>query len=292
MNGKILKGIGGFYYVHVSGNGIYECKAKGAFRNQNIKPAVGDDVDIDIIDNEKFLGNIVDILPRSNKLIRPSVANVDQAMIIFALAKPTPNYNLLDRFLIMMDRQDVRTIICLNKLDLADASYADEINEIYNKCGYETVCISTKEKNGIEEVKKLIEGKTTVFAGPSGVGKSSLLNCLGDNLEAKTGELSQKVMRGKHTTRHSELISISDDTYIMDTPGFTSLFVEDMDAEDLKAYYEEFDTYQSKCRFGGCVHINEPDCAVKKALSEGLISKLRYDNYTQIYDELKNKRRW
>lgn len=295
MNGKILKGIGGFYYVHVPEGDVYECKAKGGFRNKNIKPAVGDDVVIDIIDKDKFLGNIVDILPRSNKLVRPAVANVDQAVIIFALANPEPNYNLLDRFLIMMDRQDVETLICLNKSDLVQAEDANKIKEIYENCGYKVVISAAKsdsEDLGVQELKELIKGKTTVFAGPSGVGKSSMLNTLSNDAIAKTGELSEKVMRGKHTTRHSELISVGDDTYIMDTPGFTSLYVEDMELEQLKEYFEEFAPYQNECRFNGCVHINEPDCMVKKKLEEGIISKLRYDNYIQMYDELKNKRRW
>ena len=295
MEGKILKGIGGFYYVHVTEGDVYECKARGGFRNKNIKPAVGDDVEIDIIDNKRLLGNIVNILPRTNKLVRPAVANVDQAVIIFALANPEPNYNLLDRFLIMMDRQDVETLICLNKSDLVSEETAKDIKSIYEDCGYRVVICSTRQKtpdDGIEELRGLIHGKTTVFAGPSGVGKSSLLNSLGDNAIARTGELSEKVMRGKHTTRHSELISVGGSTYIMDTPGFTSLYVEDMEPEQLKDYFPEFAPYQSDCRFNGCVHINEPDCRVKDKLNEGKISRLRYNNYIQMYEELKNKRRW
>lgn len=295
VRGKILKGIGGFYYIHVSEKGIYECKAKGGFRNKNIKPAVGDDVLIDVIDNEKFLGNIVDILPRNNKLVRPSVANVDQAVIIFALSQPEPNYNLLDRFLIMMERQEVKVVICLNKSDLVEKEKADEICRIYSECGYEVVvCNATNhsEDKGVVRMRELLKGKTTVFAGPSGVGKSSMLNAIAPTAEAKTGEISEKVKRGKHTTRHSELITVGEDTYVMDTPGFTSLYVEEMEPEDLKFYYEEFLNFHEECRFSGCVHINEPDCAVKEALNQGKISRLRYDNYLQMYEELKNKRRW
>ena len=207
MQGKILKGIGGFYYVHIQEYGVYECKAKGGFRNQNIKPSVGDDVMIDIIDSEKFLGNIVDILPRNNKLVRPSVANVDQAVIIFALAEPKPNYNLLDRFLIMMERQKVRVIICLNKSDLVSSEEADSIQKVYKKCGYEVVVCNTRNAeadSGISQMKNLMRGKTTVFAGPSGVGKSSLTNYLNPLAAMETGEISRKLERGKHTTRHSE----------------------------------------------------------------------------------------
>lgn len=305
MQGKIIKGVGGFYYVHVMESEyegkVFECKAKGAFRNQKLKPAVGDNVNIDVIDQEKLLGNVVDILPRNNILIRPAVVNVDQAVIIFALSNPEPNYNLLDRFLIMMDRQTVETIICFNKSDLCSQEDAMAIKGIYEKCGYKVVVTSSlndKERidgngdSGIRELSSLIEGKTTVFAGPSGVGKSSILNAFNPNANAKTGAISDKIKRGKHTTRHSELVFIRDNTYIMDTPGFSSLIVDEMEPEDLKDYYNEFAEYSDSCRFNGCVHINEPDCCVKNALKVGNISNLRYNNYCQMYEELKSKRRW
>lgn len=299
MQGKIIKGVGGFYYIHLHDNRIFECKAKGAFRNQKIKPAVGDNVLIDIISEEKLTGNIVSILPRQNQLIRPAVANVDQAVIIFALSNPEPNYNLLDRFLIMMDRQDVKTLICLNKSDLVDSKQANSIKDIYEKCGYEVIITSTYSmeqsdgaNNGILALKESLKGKTTVFAGPSGVGKSSMLNIFNPDAMAQTGEISEKIKRGKHTTRHSELICVGENTFIMDTPGFSSLYVEDMEPEDLKDYYNEFAEYSEFCRFNGCVHINEPDCGVKNALSKGDVSSLRYENYKQLYEELKSKRRW
>ncbi|MGN0435523.1 MAG: ribosome small subunit-dependent GTPase A [Wujia sp.] len=299
MRGKILKGIGGFYYVHCEDGNVYECKAKGSFRNRSIKPAVGDDAVIDIIDENKHLGNISDILPRCNKLIRPAVANVDQAIVVFALADPEPNYNLLDRFLIMMERQEVKSIICLNKNDLVDESKAEEIRSIYAACGYEVMIIHTRAleddgtaSNDIDRLREIIRGKTSVLAGPSGVGKSSVLNILRPDANAKTGEISEKIKRGKHTTRHSELIFIENSTFIMDTPGFASLYVEDMEPQELKNYYEEFAIHQGKCRFSGCVHINEPDCGVKAALEQGLVSRLRYDNYVQMYNELKDKRKW
>ncbi|MBE5945578.1 MAG: ribosome small subunit-dependent GTPase A [Lachnospiraceae bacterium] len=295
MQGKIIKGVGGFYYIHLHDNRIFECKAKGAFRNQNIKPAVGDNVEIDIIDEEKLTGNIISIHERTNKLIRPAVANVDQAVIIFALSDPEPNYNLLDRFLIMMDRQDVHTILCLNKSDLIEDDSALKVKNIYEACGYDVIITSTYsmgQNSGITELKDKIKGKTTVFAGPSGVGKSSLLNSLNPKTTVETGEISEKIKRGKHTTRHSELINISEDTYIMDTPGFSSLYVEDMEPEDIKNYYDEFTQFSCDCRFNGCVHINEPDCKVKEAVEDGIISRLRYDNYKQLYEEQKSKRRW
>ncbi|MBE5952740.1 MAG: ribosome small subunit-dependent GTPase A [Lachnospiraceae bacterium] len=299
VNGKIIKGVGGFYYIHLPDNRIFECKAKGVFRNQNIKPTVGDNVLMNIIDEQALTGNISDILPRENSLIRPMVSNVDQAVIIFALSDPKPNFNLLDRFLIMMDRQDVKTIICFNKADLVPYEEADKLKSIYEACGYDVIITSTysresldSKESGVEALQTLIKGKTTVFAGPSGVGKSSLLNALNPNANVQTGSISEKIKRGKHTTRHSELIWVGEETYIMDTPGFSSLFVDEMECEDLKDYYYEFVKHQESCRFNGCVHINEPNCGVKKALEEGTISKLRYDNYKQLYEELKNKKKW
>ena len=299
VNGKIIKGVGGFYYIHLPDNRIFECKAKGVFRNQNIKPTVGDNVLMDIIDEQALTGNIVDILPRDNSLIRPMVSNVDQAVIIFALSDPKPNFNLLDRFLIMMDRQDVKTIICFNKADLVSYEEADKLKSIYEACGYDVIITSTYSgeflnsgESGVEALQTLIKGKTTVFAGPSGVGKSSLLNALNPNANAQTGSISEKIKRGKHTTRHSELIWVGEETYIMDTPGFSSLFVEEMECDDLKDYYNEFVEHQENCRFNGCVHINEPDCGVKNALESGSISTLRYENYKLLYEELKNKKKW
>ncbi len=294
MKGKIIKGVGGFYYVHLYDEVVYECKAKGAFRNQGIKPVVGDDVEIAVVDENALTGNIIDICDRRNELIRPAVANVDQAVIIFSLSDPEPNYNLLDRFLIMMDRQAVKTIIVLNKSDLVDMDVADRIKVIYETCGYKVFITSTYDENdeAVKLLKQQISGKTSVFAGPSGVGKSSLLNALKPGAKVKTGSISEKIKRGKHTTRHSELMYVKDNTFIMDTPGFSSLYIEEMEPEELKEYYEEFAIYSPKCRFNGCVHINEPGCMVKQALEDGMISELRYNNYKQMYEELKEKRKW
>ena len=291
MQGKIMKGVGGFYYIHPHNtvNTIYECKAKGAFRNQKIKPAVGDDVEIEIISEQDKTGNIVEILPRENLLIRPAVANVDQAVIVFALADPKPNYNLLDRFLIMMEQQGVDTLICFNKSDLVSGQEAKEICDIYAGAGYQVFLTVAKENVGVDAFREAIRGKTSVFAGPSGVGKSSMLNALHPQAQVQTGAVSEKIRRGKHTTRHSELIYIEEDTYIMDTPGFSSLVIEDLEPEDLKEYFREFECYNGRCKFNGCVHIHEPECFVKEALQAGTISQLRYDNYMQLYDELKNK---
>lgn len=292
MQGKIVKGISGFYYVSVKGAGIYECKAKGIFRKDNIKPMVGDNVIIDVLDEDNKIGNVSEILDRSNELIRPPVANIDQALVIFAVNKPAPNYNLLDKFLVSMEMQDVPSIICFNKMDIASNEELEELKENYGKSTYKVILTSTKTGEGIDELKSLLEGKTTTVAGPSGVGKSSIINILQPMAEAQTGEISKKLSRGKHTTRHSEIIRINDDTFIMDTPGFSSLCVDMKESEELRYYFPEFDEYEGKCRFNGCVHVNEPDCAVKEALSQNKISDIRYKSYTQIYEEIKNTRRY
>lgn len=289
MQGKIVKGIAGFYYVHVSGRGVYECKAKGIFRKDNIKPLVGDDVEIEITDAANYKGNIISILPRRNSLIRPAVANIDQALVIFAVSKPEPNYNLLDRFLIMMRRQGLECIICFNKRDIASKEERAAIRTIYENSGCTVLFASAMKKEGMEEIAAVLKDKTTAVAGPSGVGKSSIINCLQKNKTMETGAISEKIERGKHTTRHSELISISDRTYIMDTPGFSSLSLFDMEKDELKNYYPEFTPYEEKCKFLTCAHIHEPVCGVKDALELGKINQVRYDNYVAFYEELKEK---
>lgn len=292
MQGKIIKGIAGFYYVHVVHSGIYECKAKGIFRNKKIKPLVGDNVEIDIIDEEKRIGNIVEIAERTNELIRPAVANIDQSLVVFAVMRPDPNINLLDRFLVMMERQDVPVIICFNKVDLVPEEELIELRDTYVNAGYHVIFTSTLNGNGVEDVKRILIGKTTAFAGPSGVGKSSMLNAIIPDANSETGGISEKIGRGKNTTRHTEIFNLEDETYIMDTPGFTSLYTNDFEKEELKWYFPEFREYEGKCRFNGCIHENEPDCAVKNALEEGKISESRYKNYLQMLDEIKNRKKY
>ena len=289
MQGKIVKGISGFYYVHVVESGIYECKAKGIFRQQKMKPLVGDDVEIDIISEEKKTGNVAAILPRKNALIRPAVANVDQALLIFAAASPNPNFNLLDRFLVMMGRQDVPVILCFNKCDLITEEQQQEIASIYEASGCKILFVSAKKELGLKELQEILEGKTTTVAGPSGVGKSSLINLLAPEACMETGEISKKIERGRHTTRHAELIQLKGDGYIMDTPGFSSLYLPEMEKEELQDCYPEFAAFEPYCRFQGCSHISEPDCGVKEALSEGKIHPVRYENYCQPYGELKDR---
>lgn len=292
MNGKIIKGIGGFYYVHIQGEGIFECRARGIFRNRKEKPLVGDDVSIDIVDREKMIGNVTRICERKNSIIRPEVANVDQAMILFALASPEPNLNLLDRFLILMEQQDVPVTICFNKRDLVSQEFIDELLQVYSGSECSVMTLSAGFDESVEEVRALLKGKTTVLAGPSGVGKSSLMNRLHPEAAAQTGELSKKISRGKHTTRHSELFCLEEDTYVMDTPGFTSLGVFVDDEKDICRYYPEFLEVQDGCKFLDCVHVGEKICAVKDAVKEGRISKIRYENYLQIYHEVKNTRKY
>lgn len=292
MQGKIIKGIAGFYYVHVGEHIIYECKAKGIFRKNKIKPLVGDNVIIDVLDEQDKKGNIVEILERQNKLIRPAVANIDQALIIFAAAKPNPNFNLLDRFLIMMERQNVDIIICFNKKDIVTQNELKQLKDTYLYCGYHIVFTSAKRVEGLEQVMSLIRGKTTAVAGPSGVGKSSIINVLQPDAFMEIGSISEKIDRGRHTTRHSELIYIEDDTYIMDTPGFSSLYIDDIEKEELREYFPEFRPYQEGCKFQGCMHISEPKCMVKNAIAEGKISLIRYNNYVEMFNELKDKRRY
>ena len=292
MQGKIVKGISGFYYVHVVGAGIYECKAKGAFRNQKIKPLVGDNVEIAVIDEEKKKGNVEKILPRQNELIRPAVSNIDMALVIFAAAKPDPNFNLLDRFLCMMEYQHVPVTICFNKCDLVTEEQKKELEDIYRPAGYKIIFTSAKQGINLEDLKNLLKGKTTTVAGPSGVGKSSLINQLQDSVYMETGTISEKIERGKHTTRHSEIIPLENEAYIMDTPGFSSMDMPGFEKEDLWTCYPEFLPHEPYCKFQGCSHISEPNCGVKDALAEGQISQVRYENYKLLYEEMKQIKKY
>ncbi|MCR5356872.1 MAG: ribosome small subunit-dependent GTPase A [Lachnospiraceae bacterium] len=291
MQGRIIKGIAGFYYVYAGDGRIYECKAKGVFRKDGRKILVGDTVEIDILDEDGCIGNIAKLNDRSSELIRPEAANVDQALIVFALAHPKPNYLLMDKLLLQYSAQGLPVILCFNKDDLVNDGEADRAVSMYKDCGSRIFVTCAKDNKGIDELKAALKGMLTCVAGPSGVGKSSLVNCLQDNVTAKTGDISRKLERGKHTTRHSEIIPISEDTFIMDTPGFSSFDVFIKDAEELKDHYNEFIPYTG-CRFQPCSHTHEPDCAVKDAVDKGLISTERYNGYVQLYNELKNLRRY
>lgn len=297
MKGRIIKGIAGFYYVYIPGRGLYECKAKGIFRKRGQKPLVGDVVEMSVINEEKKIGNVDRILTRQNELIRPAVANVDQALVVFASKSPAPDRNLLDRFLVMMEYQDLPSIIVFNKIDLADPEKLSDLVKTYEKAGYPVLTASVKEKRGLSEIRKILEGKTTTVAGPSGVGKSSLINCLQSGVQMETGEISKKIARGKNTTRHAQIIPLhtseeEEETYIVDTPGFSSVLIPEMKKESLDDCFPEFHDYIPNCRFKECAHIHEPDCAVKEAVSTGAIAKSRYDNYLLLYEEIKNRRNY
>lgn len=293
MTGKIIKGIAGFYYVHDRQDRVYECKAKGIFRNRGIKPVVGDDVEFTVLDETAGEGNIDQILPRKNVLVRPASANVDQALVVFAITQPEPNLNLLDRFLIMMMAQDIPVTVCFNKIDLNGGEKQEEYRTIYEKAGYPVMFASAYEDAGIENIRDLLRGKTTILAGPSGVGKSSLTNILQPEAAMETGSISVKIKRGKHTTRHAELFCVENDTYLMDTPGFSSMYLEELEAGQLKYYFPEFEPFEAECRFlADCVHIGEPVCGVKAALERGEISTSRYENYRMLYQELKDRKKY
>ncbi|MCR4791392.1 MAG: ribosome small subunit-dependent GTPase A [Lachnospiraceae bacterium] len=291
MNGKIIRGVGGFYYV-VSGSQTYECRAKGAFRKEGLKPLVGDDCRIDVIDEAAKTGNVTELLPRRNSLFRPEVANVDLLLIVFAVKNPDPSLNLLDRFLINLEKEKLPCIIAFNKEDIDSEGLGEEYVGIYQNAGYDSMLISALTGEGFDELKKVLKGRTAALAGPSGAGKSTTINRLfGDSVSA-TGEISAKISRGKNTTRHSELFMIDEDTYILDTPGFTSFENRGITEADLWKYYPEFSEHEKNCRFAGCSHISEPDCGIKSAVEDSKISSVRYDNYCKIYAELASRKKY
>ncbi len=282
--GTIIKGIGGFYYVKASGR-VYECKARGVFRKQKITPMIGDKVEIEL-SGEK--GSIAGILPRSSFLVRPPVANVDTMMLVVAAASPEPNLFLIDKMLVNAEINNIEPAVCINKTDIA---HRDDIADIYSRAGYKVFSVSAENKDGTEELMAYLKGKTTAFAGLSGVGKSSLLSIITeDSLE--TGSVSEKIQRGKHTTRHVELFEMKDGGFVLDTPGFSSLEVESVKAEDLWQYFPEMSDSQNKCRFRGCSHINEPDCFVKEKVTSGEMASSRYESYVQLYNKLKSVKEW
>ncbi len=292
MQGIIVKGIAGFYYVYVAGSGIYECKAKGIFRREKIKPLAGDRVEMEVTHEGDREGNITKILPRKNTLVRPPVANIDQALVVFAASSPEPNFFLLDRFLVSMEYQDIPCVICFNKQDIGEEEKIQSWIREYQAAGYKAISCSVKNEEGIRQVFDLLRGKTSTVAGPSGVGKSSLINRLVPDAKMETGELSQKIQRGKNTTRHSELLKVEEDTFILDTPGFTSLYLPEIGPEALRDYFPEFAPYQEECRFRMCRHASEPGCAVKQAVEEGKVSKGRYEHYLAMLEELQQKKKY
>ena len=291
INGKIIKGIGGFYYVDTE-KGLYECRARGIFRKNKITPLVGDRVSISVVDEENKKGVVEEIEKRDTELVRPPIANVDKALIVFAIKNPAPNLSLLDRFIVLAEKENLEIVIVFTKVDLdADGELLEELKSIYEVSGYKVIPVSNKLKLNIDKIKEELKENTVVFAGPSGVGKSSLLNEVDKNFELKTGEVSDKIKRGKHTTRHAELLKLECGGVVADTPGFSSLTLDDTDESELKEYFIEFDKYD-ECRFGSrCIHENEPSCAVKEAVENGDISKKRYESYIQLLNEIRSGKR-
>jgi ribosome biogenesis GTPase len=281
MEGKIIKGIGGFYYIKTT-EGVIECKARGKFRHQDIKPMVGDNVTIEV---ENGKGVIEEIHERTTELIRPTVANVTLAFVVFAIKNPDLNFDLLNRFLVLCESNSIEAIVCLNKVDLVDEEEKLQVKSKINDIGYEVLFINAKEGLGIEKLKERMKDNVTVLCGPSGAGKSTLINTLTEREQMETGKVSDKVGRGKHTTRHSELIDISNG-YIVDTPGFSNLDVSFMEKDDLRYCFPEFEELNNSCKYRGCLHHKEPNCAVKKAVEEGKINKYRYEFYIRTLEEI------
>lgn len=290
LNGRIMKGIGGFYYVDTE-QGLYECRARGIFRKNKQTPLVGDRVKISVVEEEKKIGVVEEIDKRETELIRPPISNIEKALIVFAVKNPTPHLSLLDRFIVLAERENLEIVIILTKIDLDDDNTFEKIKNIYEPCGYKVIGVSNLEKKNIDKVKEELKDNTVVFAGPSGVGKSSLLNEIDKNFKLKTGDVSDKIKRGKHTTRHAELFELEFGGMVADTPGFSSLTLDDIEDVDLKDYFIEFDNYDD-CKFGSrCIHQNEPNCAVKEAVENGEIPKERYESYIQLLNEIRQGKR-
>ena len=311
MRGKIVRAVGGFYFVQCPEDGqTWQCRARGIFRKDGFRPLVGDECEIRLTGAQDVEGYVEEVLPRRNELIRPPVANIDQALVVFALAEPDPNLSLLDRYLIEMRRRSIPAVIVFNKKDLVTEQETAQMQSIYEKCGCPSMAISLKEirnragtrpeegagtkeaDDPMRALKEVLKGKTTVLAGPSGAGKSSLTNLLCPEAGMEVGEVSRQTRRGKQTTRHAQLISLGPDTFLLDTPGFSSLDLSAPDPEDLKEWYPEFLPFEPDCRFQGCMHLKEPDCGVKDAVGKGLIAKERYESYCLLVNELKERRRY
>lgn len=285
MQGRIVKGIGGFYYVKASDRCVYECKARGIFRKLGITPMIGDFVEIDVKNGK---GNINAIEKRKTSLVRPAAANVDILVLVAASREPDPNFLLLDKMLVHAEMNSITPVICINKTDIDGG---EQIYEAYKDTGYDIVRVSALKEEGTKELARIIRGRTAAFAGLSGVGKSSLLSCMTGN-ELQTGAVSDKIHRGRHTTRHVELMELAGGGYVMDTPGFSSMELTGVKADELWHYFPEMAGRADGCRFRGCVHINEPDCAVKAAAEAGEISASRYQSYRELYDILKDIKEW
>lgn len=285
IKGRIIKGVGGIYWVRTE-KGTYQCSARGKFRKARITPTVGDFVQITIIEDDKKTGSVDKIEKRENELLRPRVANIHCAVITFAAAAPDINYELLDRFLLLSEARGIpKTIICINKSELGEPKQMERLKEIYSPL-YPVLFVSAAQNTGIDRLFEEMGEGVAVLAGPSGVGKSSLINLLVPQSNRQTGEISRKIERGKHTTRQVELLDAGQNRYIVDSPGFTSLTSDFIKSQDLQYYFKEFRPYLGGCRFNDCIHINEPDCQIKSHIGDDISSE-RYDRFITIFNELK-----
>lgn len=288
ISGKIMKALSGFYYVQTD-TCMIECKARGRFRKEGITPLVGDLVEIT---KERGKGMIEKILPRKNCFVRPAVSNLDLLVLLVSEAIPVTDPFLIDRITAIAGDQNVPVLICVNKNDLAPGT---NLAEIYQKAGYDVVMTSAHTGEGIEQLRSLIQGKTVAFSGNSGVGKSSILNCLNQSLGIETGEVSEKLGRGRHTTRHIELFPLDETTYVADTPGFSSFDTEQMEIilkENLQYAFPDFAPYLGQCQFHDCAHLKEPGCRVTLAVKNHEIQQSRYDSYVRLYEKAKEIKLW
>ncbi|MDQ0161692.1 ribosome small subunit-dependent GTPase A [Bacillus alveayuensis] len=288
--GKIMKALSGFYYVS-DGEKLIQCRSRGVFRKHKITPLVGDNVEYQA-ENEKE-GYILEIFERKNELIRPPIANIDLAILVFSAVEPEFSPALLDRFLVLIEAHDITPIICISKIDLLndeeEKKHIDQYVENYRKIGYDVFLISSKKPETVHALFPVLKNKISVVAGQSGVGKSSLLNCLKPDLKLKTSHISPHLGRGKHTTRHVELIEIAGGL-VADTPGFSSLEFINIEATELSQYFPEMRELSPNCKFRGCTHIKEPKCAVKMALEGGKIPDFRYEHYLHFFEEIKDRK--
>lgn len=288
LQGKIVKGIGGFYYVETE-SGLYECRARGVFRKQGRTPLVGDIVQIQA--QPELKGTVQEILPRKNALVRPPLANLDQLFLVASLAEPAPNLLLLDKLIAIAERGGIEPVIVLTKCDLDDP---EELRATYEKAGFAVYCVDNGSGKGADDVRAALRGKTSAFCGNSGVGKSSLLNRIDSRLGLPTGEISGKLGRGRHTTRHVELYPV-EGGYVADTPGFSSLDMERCEMirkEELADCFREMRPYQYGCQFTGCAHVREKGCAVLAAVQRGEIPASRHASYQALYEQAKNIKEW
>lgn len=287
-SGMIIKGIGGFYYVS-SENGIYECKARGIFRKNGLTPLTGDKVVFSITDPVLKKGSMDQIMERSSLLVRPAVANVNQLVAVIAAKSPDPDLLLLDKLLVTAEKNEMKAILCINKTDLDTEGKIADWSRDYVRADYTVIETSSKANKGFDELKAALNGYISVFAGQSGVGKSTILNRVLNTMAMKTGGLSDKIERGKHTTRHAELLVLEGGGYVVDTPGFSSFELTGVGYMELQHCYPEFGDHIQKCRFTGCSHVNETDCGIKRAVEGEQISKGRYERYVELYTKLKQE---